>query len=448
MNIELSSFFFILSAADMQWNDLYAHAFKFLKKKYEEVVNELVKTIIACRFLQKNPHVVTKYLNIRFQIFFNEVLKKKFSIQNHWYRFEWQSRSNNHIYEFLWIENVFINDQKQNFVDYWGAKMIALNLNVIFSSTNVYFSSRRFVEQDNIIFQLTKWLNHYQRHTKCTSQYCQWQKKNDSFKDLICRFHFFQKHFNESRLDHKLNFKHLIIKSIQNNNLLDKYNSLFIVNWNVNTDAFFCDDVNSVMIYLFKYIVKEKKRFFKFVELDRQLLNIIKFEINHFLRSYVIKLMNKTLIKRNWFAQKICHIFLNLNFRNFFKSIQSLNFRFLEQQRHVMSFQKNNDSNNDKIKLSIIKLKKYCRRSSNFKNMTLYQFVRNHQWQINVFKSINRSFAVNVYFKYKNKKIFENFCRTKLMLHHSFHQINFQKLLIFNDAIYKIWQNIYERCYA
>ena len=83
MNIKFLNFFFTLSIADMQWNDLYAHVFEFLKKKHEEIVDKFVKTIIACRFLQKNSHVVTKYLNIRFRIFFNEVLKKKFLILNH-----------------------------------------------------------------------------------------------------------------------------------------------------------------------------------------------------------------------------------------------------------------------------------------------------------------------------------------------------------------------------
>ena len=112
MNIEFSNFFFTLNVVDMQWNDLYAHIFKFLKKKHEKVINEFVKTIIAYRFLQKNSHIITKYLNIHFQIFFNEILKKKFSILNHWYHFEWQNRNSDHIHEFLWIKNVFINDQR------------------------------------------------------------------------------------------------------------------------------------------------------------------------------------------------------------------------------------------------------------------------------------------------------------------------------------------------
>ena len=73
----------------------------FKKKKHEEIVDEFVKTIIVCHFLQKNSHVVTKYLNIYFQIFFNEILKKKFAIQNYWYRFKWQNQNNDHIHEFL-----------------------------------------------------------------------------------------------------------------------------------------------------------------------------------------------------------------------------------------------------------------------------------------------------------------------------------------------------------
>ena len=83
-------------------------------------------------------------------------------------------------------------------------------------------------------------------------------------------------------------------------------------------------------------------------------------------------------------------------------------------------------------------MKKYCRRSLNFKNMILYEFMQNYQWQINAFKSIDCSFTVNVYFKYKNKKNFENFCKAKLMLHYLFRQIDLQKFLIFDDTIYEI----------
>ena len=65
----------------MQWNDFYVYVFKFFKKKHKKVVDEFIKTIIACHFLQKNSHVIMKYLNIRFQIFFNEILKKNFQFK-------------------------------------------------------------------------------------------------------------------------------------------------------------------------------------------------------------------------------------------------------------------------------------------------------------------------------------------------------------------------------
>ena len=76
--------------------------------------------------------------------------------------------------------------------------------------------------------------------------------------------------------------------------------------------------------------------------------------------------------------------------------------------------------------------------------MILYQFVRNYKWNVRIenFKFRRDEIVDNVFFKYKNEKNFDNYCKTKLMLHHFFRDV--ENLKIVDDVIYEIWQNVYQ----
>ena len=99
-NVDFSNFFFIFNAIDMQWIDLYRHFFANWKNEYDNV-NKFVRIKIVTRFLQQYFYIVVEYLIIRFRHFFNEIFKKKFKIIDHWYRYEWQNKNNNHIHNFF-----------------------------------------------------------------------------------------------------------------------------------------------------------------------------------------------------------------------------------------------------------------------------------------------------------------------------------------------------------
>ena len=80
----------------------------------------------------KNSHIVIEYFYRRFFLFFKKIIRKKFNVNDHWYRFEWQNRDNDHIHDFLWIKNCSIIDVKQEFVNFWNVKIVVLNLDVTF----------------------------------------------------------------------------------------------------------------------------------------------------------------------------------------------------------------------------------------------------------------------------------------------------------------------------
>jgi hypothetical protein len=102
-DLSCSSLFLTFSAIDMQWNDLYTHMLE-----YDVYLNaiEKKKHRLMFRLLQENFHVVIEYLNRRFRLFFEKILKKKFEIKDFWYRYEWQTRESDHVHDFVWLKNV------------------------------------------------------------------------------------------------------------------------------------------------------------------------------------------------------------------------------------------------------------------------------------------------------------------------------------------------------
>ena len=94
--------FIIFNVADLQWRDLYTYMSDW---KTYMTVSESKWVKIAWRLLQKNSHIIIECLKCRVMLFIKLVIKKKFKIQNFWYRYEWQFCESDHIHEFLWINN-------------------------------------------------------------------------------------------------------------------------------------------------------------------------------------------------------------------------------------------------------------------------------------------------------------------------------------------------------
>ena len=441
------SLFFTLSAADMHWRDLYRHAPPSLRVEYEEASTESARAKVASRFLQDNPHIAAEYLDIRFRIFFQEVIKKRFKIGDHWIRFEWQGRGSGHIHGFLWIEGAPSIDLEEEFLDFWAANVVALNPDASLPPASVHPSSRPFADQYNSMLQLTECLNRYQRHPNCSPTYCQKQRKGAPAGDLVCRFHFPIEHSDEPSLGNKLNSKHRMFEPIRNDSYMCKYIPLFTMAWNANHDGSPCGHLESVIAYLSKHGAKAEKESEKLVDVTRALLSTIKPETASPFRSLATKLLNRTLVERDWPASEICHILLDLPLRRSSRTVVSLDLRRVEDRKRVILKDLTAPGGNE-IKLSVTMIEKYCRRPVDQKDLTLYQAVRDHAWD-----SYRREFvpvkarAVNLFPKYKAHKSPEEFCRAKLMLHHPFLGLEMDELYTVDGVKYETFTEAFESCY-
>ncbi|KAJ3525773.1 hypothetical protein NMY22_g10434 [Coprinellus aureogranulatus] len=90
--------FFTLSAADLQWPDLHQHmpnsgdGGPSTRQKRREALNT-------------NPHIAAAYLDARIEAYMEHFLKPLLGVEDFWYRYEWQARGSGHIHGFLWLKD-------------------------------------------------------------------------------------------------------------------------------------------------------------------------------------------------------------------------------------------------------------------------------------------------------------------------------------------------------
>src|SRR4051794_34370653 len=80
--------FFTFSAADLHWPELHK-LMSSSGSSAEETVNNHQNIV-------DNPHIANWFFNKRFEIFFNDVLKLQWGLEDWWYKFEWQHRGSVH----------------------------------------------------------------------------------------------------------------------------------------------------------------------------------------------------------------------------------------------------------------------------------------------------------------------------------------------------------------
>ena len=142
------SFFFTLSAADLQWPDLHKHMPSELSAENAPTQDNTGKRERRQRrlALERNPHIAASYLDQRVQIFMKHYMPTVFPMEHFWYRYEWQERGSGHIHGFVWLKdapnpddinwdllknNDRIPDEQltkmESFRDYWDKIVTAFN---------------------------------------------------------------------------------------------------------------------------------------------------------------------------------------------------------------------------------------------------------------------------------------------------------------------------------
>ena len=420
-NFNEQTLFFTINATNLQWRDLYKHMSNV--KQINDVI-EIERNRLTWRLLKKNSHIAIEYLYRRWNLFLRTIFKNKFEMLNHWYRFEWQSKESEHIHEFVWM-NALSMKQKQKYLTYWESLMTVMNSEENVSFAFVHSCSKFFAQRVNTRRELIELLNRMKRHIKCISVYC--FRKMKKTEEQICRFHFFRSLQFASTINNVMNFKYEIFNATRNDFLMKNYNFIYNLKWLTNVNVSSCIDQNVVLTYIVKYCIKVEVKFLFYKKLLKSMLSDVTLKV--FMLSLIIKLMNKLIIERNYFSQKVLHHLMNFKLKSCFRNFIIVDVRFIDSQKRMMT-----RLASENIISNQTYLKKYCNRNSTQIQFILIIVVRYHDYVKNVFVlRFKIAFKIVRFFSHYFFKIddrdYENFCRMKMMLHHFFRNTSFTDLL-------------------
>ncbi|KAJ3506470.1 hypothetical protein NM208_g16071 [Fusarium decemcellulare] len=231
--------------------------------------------------LRQNPHIAAFHFYRRYTLFRDIVLSKKFSITDYWDRYEWQGRGSPHNHGLYWVDNCP------------GADM-----------------------EDEA------------RH-KCNTKYCLRVRKRagDLARDMEgatadieaanvanpereCRFDFPRALRELAVVIRKEGRSYYVFEAARNDSLMNNFNPAIILGWLANIDISPCTSLQAVITYAAKYCSQSKKKTESLARLADQVLP----HTSHVqpLLSFSSRLMNKLIAERDYSAQEISYLLLNI----------------------------------------------------------------------------------------------------------------------------------------
>ena len=170
-NCESPHLFFTVSAANIQWPDLYQHMPTYLGAPPE---NQQGTYWIRMANFNENPAIAAYYFQKCWQIFYEEVVKPQLNVVDYWWRFEWQHQGSSHIHGFLWlraapsVDDLRLDDDQSiyQFVTFWDQLVSTWNPKPTHSSAPIHPSSQPFTTLSDTQQELAELINHVQRHAK------------------------------------------------------------------------------------------------------------------------------------------------------------------------------------------------------------------------------------------------------------------------------------------
>ena len=416
------------SAADLHWDSLHR-----CMPRYQEWLDgsrsEQIK--ISRENLNANPHIAAYHFHRRFNLFMKLVIKPKFKVSDVWNRYEWQGRGSTHNHGFLWIPDApdadlldFVGNEahRRLFADFWGLHITALNPQPGLQVGHEERSPLSLASdvQENQLGILSSVINRVQRHA-CSDTYCMRKKKGS--EEIACRFHFPHEPRTEPTVARINNGQWHTFLPARNDDRLNGYNRAISLGWLANTDVSPCTSSHAVINYIAKYCSKAETKTKAYKEVVQQLLPTV--TPNDSLRSLVSKTMNKLIGERDWSAQEISHLLLDLPLQQGSRVVVALDCRPEDEQRSLHMVE------GDEISEKLSPLGKYKKRYADFSNLTFLDFLQHYDYSdLENLRRRPRALPriINYHPRYnddgKDSKVYEDYCRVKMMLHHPFFDLS------------------------
>ncbi|KGQ02733.1 DNA repair and recombination protein PIF1 [Beauveria bassiana D1-5] len=194
---------------------------------------------------------------------------------------------------------------------------------------------------------------------------------------------------------------------------MNHFNPAIILGWLANIDISPCTSLQAVITYAAKYCSKSEKKTEPYCKLADQ---VLPHTAHHQpLLSFSSRLMNKLIAERDYSAQEICHLLLNIPLQEGTRMIAYVDCRPLEQ--HGRSYRVDED-----VSEAVGSYQKYLQRSETHEGITYLDYLQSYNLKTWRRLRVNAKQRVLSYFpRYQPVAAspqFHDFCRVKLMMSH------------------------------
>ncbi|KAK4068341.1 hypothetical protein Purlil1_13812 [Purpureocillium lilacinum] len=427
--------FMTFSPADLHWRSLYQHM-----PRYGEWLraSEPERMALSRHLLRQNPHIAAFHFHRRYCFFRDIVLRKKFNVTDYWDRYEWQGRGSPHNHGLYWMEEGPAADMEDEaardvFARTWGFHITAVNpeprRTVPHGEGNPLSVDPLGVEMT--ILRLSQIVNRYQRH-RCNTTYCLRVRKGsgDLARDMEgaaadieaanvanpereCRFDFPRALRELAAVIRKEGKSYYIFEAARNDSLMNHFNPAIILGWLANIDISPCTSLQAVITYAAKYCSKSEKKTEPYCRLADQ---VLPHTAHHQpLLSFSFRLMNKLIAERDYSAQEISHLLLNIPLQEGTRMVVYVDCRPLEQ--HARSYRIDDD-----VSEAVGSYRKYLQRNDQHESITYLEYLQSYN--LKTWRRLGANAKKRVlsycprYRPVEASAQFHDFCRVKLMMAH------------------------------
>jgi hypothetical protein len=244
----------------------------------------------------------------------------------------------------------------------------------------------------------------------------------------------------------EINHKGWLFSPARNQANLNQCTPLLTVGWMANTDIQPPTSLHAVLSYIGKYVSKPEKSSLSYTELQSQVLPYINDRAP--LLSFVSKMLNKLIGERDWSAQEVSHLLLQIPVQESSRGVVSLDCRPEEAQDDLIVLESGDISTRRSV------LRRYRDRLTDTRNgnaslpaLSLFDCLRLWDWLIWKIRPRASPRVINYYPRYPDdpKSLgYSDYCRVKLMLHHPF--TDWPDLLSVENETYESYIEAFRAC--
>jgi ATP-dependent DNA helicase PIF1 len=203
-----------------------------------------------------------------------------------------------------------------------------------------------------------------------------------------------------------------------------------------NTDIQPPTSLEAVLSYIAKYVSKPEKSSDSYLEMQAQILPYVNDRAP--LLSFVSKMLNRMIAERDWSAQEVSHILLQLPVQSSSRAMVSLDCRPEDAQSNLIVL----ESGQISAKRSVLqryrgRLVDTANGNAALRDLSLFQCLRFWDWIIWKLRPRAKLQVINYFSQYKSNPHLEeysDYCRMRLMLHHPF--VDWDDLLSVDGQVY------------